>query len=59
MTNYEAIKRMSLEEMAAMLYLFAKPMLDGLEATKEDREKLQKSIREFLTTEVKEHEGTN
>jgi len=59
MTNYEAVKRMSLEEMAAMLYLFAKPMLDGLEATKEDREKLQKSIREFLTTEVKEHEGTN
>lgn len=59
MTNYEAIKRMSLEEMGAIFYLFAKPMLDGLEATKEDREKLRKSIREFLATEVKQHEGTN
>lgn len=59
MTNYEAIKQMSLEEMGAMLYLFARPMLDGLEATKEDREKLKKSIREFLATEVKGREGTN
>ena len=45
--------------MGALFYLFAKPMLDSLEATKADREKLQKSIREFLATEVKQHEGAN
>lgn len=59
MTNYEAIKQMSMPEMAAVFYLFTKPVLDCLEATEEDTEKLKKSIREFLATEVKGREGTN
>lgn len=59
MTNYEAIKRMSLEEVGAMLYLFAVPTLNRLDATDEVRDKLRKSIREFLTTEVKGREGSN
>lgn len=57
MTNYEAIKRMSIEEMAAMFYLFILPSLDALDMEEEDkktiRENSKKNIREFLKAEVK------
>ena len=59
MTNYEAIKQMSLEEMAAMLYFAVKPMLDYMEATEAQRKEVQKGLREVLATEVKGSEGTN
>lgn len=58
MTNYEAIKQMSQEEMAAIFYLFVRPMLDGLSATDAQREEVQGFIKVFLATEVKQHEGT-
>ena len=59
MTNYEAIKQMSMPEMAAVFYLFTTPVLDCLEATEEERDKMRQTIREFLTTEVKGRESTN
>lgn len=58
MNNYEAIKRMSLDEMAAVFYLFARPMLDGLAADAPQRQEIQESIRAFLSAEVKSCEGT-
>lgn len=51
-TNYEAIKNMSIEEMAVVLYMFVKPMMDGFEIPEENREELKKSIMAFLKNEV-------
>ena len=51
MTNYEAIKEMSVEEMAAMLYLFIKPFMDAFDMTEKDRKIMSVSILEFLNTE--------
>lgn len=54
MTNYEAIKRMSKEEVAAMLYLFARPFFELLKMDNDSREEAKKDIRAFLDSEVKE-----
>lgn len=51
-TNYEAIKNMSIEEMAVVFYMFAKPMMDGFGIPKENREGLKRSIMAFLKNEV-------
>lgn len=56
MKNYEAIKTMSLEEMAAMLYMFVKPFMEFLNMTAEQKDKMRKHIREFLAAEVKRNE---
>ena len=56
-TNYEAIKTMSLEEMAAVFYMFMKPQLDSLNATAEQREEARTQIRAFLTAEVKTNDA--
>lgn len=57
MTNYEAIKEMSMEEMATMFYLFAKPILDAFDFDKDQQEKvreiMRKNTRAFLAAEVK------
>lgn len=56
MTNYEAIKNMSIEEMATMFYLFILPSLDALDMDEENkktiRENSKKNIRAFLKSEV-------
>lgn len=56
MTNYEAIKNMSLEEMAAMLYIFAKPFAELLNMTAEQKAEMRKGVHEFLAAEVKRNE---
>lgn len=53
MTNYEAIKEMSIDEMAAVFYIFAKPMMDAFEFDVEDKNKMRQSIKNFLKAEVK------
>ena len=53
MTNYEAIKKMSINEMAAVFYLFAKPMMDAYEMSKEQKGQMRDGIMAFLNTEVK------
>lgn len=57
MTNFEAIKEMSVEEVAAMLYIFIKPFMDTLDTTEEGKMKVRESIREFLNTETTEKGG--
>lgn len=52
MTNYEAIKKMSVEEMAAVFYIFAKPMMDAFNMSDQDKDKMRKNIRAFLNHEV-------
>lgn len=51
MTTYEAIKNMSFEEMAAMFYIFAKPFMDTLDMTEEQRKEARGVIRDFLKAE--------
>ena len=53
MKNYEAIKNMSVEEMASTFYMFVKPFMDAFELPEEQRKKMQESIKTFLETEVK------
>lgn len=53
MTNYEAIKNMSVNEMAAVFYLFAKPMMDAFEMNKKEKDQMRESIMIFLNAEVK------
>lgn len=53
MTNYEAIKNMSADEMAAVFYMFTKPMMDAFEMSKEQKDQMRDSIKAFLKTEVK------
>jgi hypothetical protein len=53
MTNYEAIKNMSIGEMAAVFYMFTKPMMDAFEMSKEQKEQMKNNIKTFLNTEVK------
>lgn len=50
-TNYEAIKNMSLEEMAAMIYIFAKPFAELLNMTDEQKAEMRNQIHGFLTAE--------
>lgn len=57
MTNYEAIKNLSLEEMAAMFYIFAKPFAELLNMTAEQKSEMRKHIRETLAAEVKRNEN--
>lgn len=56
MKNYEALKKMSFEEMAAMLYLFIKPIMDALNMKEEQRQQVREQIRAFLNSETG---GTN
>ena len=51
MTNYEAIKDMSLEEVAAMFYIFVKPFLDTFDMTEEQKKRAREAIRDFLKSE--------
>ena len=51
MNNYEHIKQMSIEEMAAMLYIFLKPFMDGFEIGEEQKKQMRASIMAFLTAE--------
>ena len=53
MKNYEIIKSMGVEEMAAMFYLFLKPFMDSFEFDDEHRENMKHNIRCFLNAEVK------
>lgn len=53
MNNYEAIKNMSLEEMAAVFYLFAKPFTELLNMTSEQKNEMKQQIHNFLSEEVK------
>lgn len=53
-TNYDVIKEMSIEEMAAVFYLFIKPLLDCFEMTEEQRKEVKKGIMESLNQEVGE-----
>ncbi len=59
MTNYEAIKEMSVEEVAALLYIFIKPFMDTFDMTEEQKKKARESIREFLNTETTQRGGEN
>ena len=52
-TNYEAIKEMSMEEMAAVFYIFAKPFMDTFGFNEEQRLKTREDIRTMLTSETK------
>ena len=52
MTNHEAIKKMSVEEMAAMLYIFTKPFMDAFGYTDEQKMQQREAIRKFLTSQV-------
>lgn len=51
-TNYDVIKNMSLPEMAAMLYIFAKPFYDFLNMSDEVKEQTRKKIVEVLEAEA-------
>lgn len=51
-TNYEAIKEMSLPEMAAMFYIFAKPFMELLDMTKEQKAEMRDTIHNFLNSEA-------
>ncbi len=53
MKNYEAIKNMSIEEMAATFYIFVKPFMDAFELSEEQKKEMRNSIKTFLETEVK------
>ena len=53
MTNYEAIKKMSIAEMRGVFYIFLKPFMDAFEFTPEQREGIKQNIDTFLNTEVK------
>lgn len=52
MNNYEKIKNMSLEEMAAVFYMFLNPLIIGFELTKEQSQTVKASIMSFLTAET-------
>ena len=51
-TNYEVIKNMSLPEMAATFYQFAKPFTELLNMTDEQKKEMQKQIKDFLNAEA-------
>lgn len=52
MTNHEMIQRMNAEEMAAMIYIFLKPMMDTFKVTDDQKKQLKEQIRTFLKKEV-------
>ncbi len=56
MTNYEAIKDMNIEEMAAIFYMFIKPFMDTFELSEVQKKAMRESVMAFLKTEVKAHE---
>ncbi len=56
MTNYEAIKDMNIEEMAAIFYMFIKPFMDAFELSEDQKRAMRESVMAFLETEVKAHE---
>lgn len=54
MTNYEAIKNMSLEQLTVTLYLLVAPFMEKLgPVTEADRKQVIAQINEMLTKEVK------
>ena len=53
MTNHEHIQKMSLPEMAAMFYLFAKPFAELLNMTDEQKAEMRKEIHDFLKSDAK------
>lgn len=53
MKNYEAMKNMSMEEMAAVFYIFMKPIMDAFDFDADTRKMMRDNIRTFLNTEVK------
>ena len=53
MTNFERIKLMNLEQMAAMFYIFARPFMEATGMSKEQKEEAAKNIRAFLSAEEK------
>lgn len=52
MTNFERIKLMNLERMAAMFYIFARPFMEATGMSKEQKEEAAKNIRAFLSAEA-------
>lgn len=52
MTNYEVIKEMSVEEMAAVFYLILKPVFDFFGLSEEQRNEQKENIMKFLSAEV-------
>jgi hypothetical protein len=54
MTNYDAIKNMSLEQMAVTMYLLVAPFMEAMgEATPDAKAKVAADIRTMLQSEVK------
>lgn len=53
MTNYEAIQKMSVEEMASVFYMFLKPMMDNFNLSEEQKKKTKEQIKEFLLIDIK------
>ena len=55
LTNYDVIKTMSKEELAAIFYILIKPLIEAFEFESEDQIKkaMQKHIKAFLDAEVK------
>ncbi len=51
MTNYEAIKNMSEEEIAAVFYMFMKPAIEVLAIGEKDRQVIRETIKTFLSRE--------
>ena len=55
MTNHEALKTMSADEMAAIFYLMMKPLIEafGFDDEQAVKEMMQMHIKQFLKSEVK------
>ena len=54
MKHYEVIKRMNVDEMTAVFFMFAMGLWQG-EKTKEFQQELWKTVNEFLNKEVEEN----
>ena len=53
-TNYDAIKNMSIDEMAAVFYMFMRPILEAFKLDDaEHKQKVRNTIKAFLNAEVK------
>ena len=50
-TNFDIIKTMNKEELAATFYMFIKPFMDGFELSEEQKNDMRKSIMDFLNSE--------
>lgn len=52
MTNHEAIKGMSVEEMAFVFYMMMKPFIEAMGASEEDGKAIRDNLRAFLQSDV-------